>query len=206
MNRSGSVIVSGAVEGLVDEAVFLRLVQYAGAVPGQVYGKNGKPSLRQSLMGYNRAARFSPWLILADLDQDADCAPPFRAAWLPNPATYMCFRVAVREVEAWFFADRVNLARFLGVPISRIPQAPETLPSPKRAMVELARRSRWREIREDMVPRFSSGRSVGPAYTSRLIEFVETAWEPQFAERASDSLRRCCNRLSELVKSFRVKE
>jgi hypothetical protein len=36
-------------------------------------------------------------------------------------------------------------------------------------VVELARYSRRRDIREDMVPRPGSGRSVGAAYTSRLI-------------------------------------
>lgn len=203
MNESDSVTVSGLVEGLVDEAVFRKLVRHAGAMPGQVYGRNGKPSMKQLLGGYNNAARFSPWMVLVDLDQDAECAPPFRMTWLPNPAAYMCFRVAVREVEAWFFADRANLARFLGVPISRMPQAPETLPSPKRAMVELARRSRRQDIREDMVPRPGSGRTVGPAYTSRLIEFVEVVWEPQTAGQVSDSLRRCCKRLLELIGRYR---
>lgn len=206
MNRSGSVIISGAVEGLVDEAVFRKLVRRAGATPGRVYGRNGKPSLKQLLGGYNHAARFSPWMVLVDLDQDADCAPPFRMTWLPSPAAYMCFRIAVREIESWLLSDRANLARFLGVPVSRIPQASESLPSPKRAMVELARMSRRRKIREDIAPRPGSGRSVGPAYTSRLIEFVETAWEPQTAAQGSNSLRRCCLRLSELVSSFSQKK
>lgn len=202
MNRPGSVIISGAVEGLVDEAVFRRLVRDAGATSGQVYGKNGKPYLRQLVGGYNNAARFKPWVILVDLDQDADCAPPFRVAWLPNPAAYMCFRVTVREIESWLLSDRANLARFLSVSTSHVPRTPELLDHPKVAMVELARRSRRRNIREDMAPRPGSGRTVGPAYTSRLIEFVEVVWEPQKAERVSDSLRRCCKRLGELVKVY----
>jgi len=60
-----------------------------------VYGKNGKAHLRQRLNGYNQAAHFNPWLVLVDLDHEADCAPLFRAAWLPKPGPLMCFRVAV---------------------------------------------------------------------------------------------------------------
>ena len=67
-------------------------------------------------------------------------------------------------------------------------------------MVELARRSRRRDIRDDMVPRERSGRSVGPAYPSRLIEYVESPWRPEAAARQADSLRRaiaCLQRLAD---------
>ena len=92
--------MSVAVEGPIDEAVARRVIEAAGAELGPVYGKNGKDQLLQRLNGYNAAARYAPWLVLVDLDQDADCAPPFRDAQLPTPAVSMCFRVAVHEVEA----------------------------------------------------------------------------------------------------------
>ncbi len=206
MTASNPVVISGAVEGLVDEAVLQRLVEHVRATPGFVYGKNGKPLLRQRINGYNQAARLSPWIVLVDLNHDADCAPPLRASWLPNPAPGMCFRVAVREVEAWLFADRERLARFLGVSFSRIPQKPEVVDDPKRTMVEFAKHSRRREIREDMVPRPGSGRPVGPAYTSRLIEFAmdtRLGWRPAVAARHSDSLNRCLRCLRRLVKMSR---
>src|SRR5450756_758709 len=83
--ESGGV-VSAAVEGIVDEAVIRMLVGEAGGSVDAVYNKNGKSSLRKSIAGYNNAARFSPWIVLLDLDQDADCAPPLLADWLPAPA------------------------------------------------------------------------------------------------------------------------
>ena len=191
---SSSVVISGAVEGLVDEAVLRRVVEHAGARVGAVYGKRGKNSLRQSVNGYNQAARFGPWMVLVDLDHEAECAPILRASWLPAPAPGMCFRVAVREIEAWLFADKERLARFLGVPVSQIPSAAERLDHPKQTMVEIARRSRRRDIREDMVPRPGSGRSIGPAYSSRLVEFVQDStggWRPDVAATFSDNLARC---------------
>jgi len=207
MPVSGKVIISGAVEGLLDEAVLKRMISHVGGLPGVVYGKAGKASLLKRLAGYNQAAVHSPWMVLVDLDQDAECAPPFRYALLPHPAVGMCFRVAVREIEAWLLADRERLARFLALPASSIPSDPETVASPKDAMAQLALRSRRRDIREDMAPRRGSGRRVGPAYTSRLIEFVtdqSRGWQPESASNHAPSLARglgCLRRLVALTRT-----
>ncbi len=202
MSQPTPLVIAGAVEGMVDEAVLRRLVWHVRGSVKAVYGKNGKTHLRKQLAGYNQAARFSPWLVLVDLDREADCAPLFRAAWLPKPASLMCFRVAVREIEAWLLADRERIATFLGVAVSRVPPDPEAEPDPKRTVVDLARRARRREIREDMAPRPGSGRTVGPAYTSRLIEFASHAtagWRSEIAAKRADSLRRCLMRLRGLT-------
>src|SRR4029077_6778678 len=122
MPGQDSVFITSAVEGNVDEAVVRRLIEHVGATPGPVYGRNGKTHLRQRVSNYNHAARLSPWIILVDLDHDAECAPPLRSTWLPNPSPFMCFRVAVRQVESWLLADRERLARFLSVNTSRVPQ------------------------------------------------------------------------------------
>jgi hypothetical protein len=111
----------------------------------------------------------------------------------------MRFRVAVREVEAWLLADRASMALFLKVPLALIPRDPDGLDDPKLRLVDLARRSRQRDIRVDLVPREGSGRAVGPAYTSRLVEFAGKMWRPDAAAAHSDSLRRCRQRIAELV-------
>lgn len=191
-------MVSSAVEGPVDESVILRLLAHTRLAPGPVYGKKGKVHLLDKLTGYNNAARFAPWLVLVDLDDD-DCAPEFVATHLPAPSGGMLLRMAVREVEAWLLADRESLAGYLRVPISKIPSHPEGLPDPKQTMVNLARHSIRREIREDMIPDPESGRDVGPAYSSRMIEFALDYWDPGVAVGSSDSLRRCVQRLEELA-------
>jgi hypothetical protein len=193
------VIISAAVEGIIDETVVRRIIVEAGGLPGTIYGKNGKPLLRRQIQGYNNAARYSPWMVLVDLDRDAECAPPLCEKWVPDPAPYLCFRVAVREVEAWLMADAVSISSFLSVARSRIPVDPEQLFDPKTEMVNLARRSRRREIREDMVPRDQSGRSVGPAYVSRLIEYVQTFWRPNVAIERAQSLRRAVACLRQVI-------
>lgn len=196
-------MISAAVEGSVDEVVARRLIHDAGGTVSAVYGKAGKNYLQQKIEAFNNAARSWFWFVLVDLDNDAECVPPFRTQWLPEPAAYMCFRVAVREVEAWLIADRERLAPFLRVPLAQIPPEPEALNYPKRTMVDLAVQSTRRDIREDMAPRAGSGRSVGPAYSSRLIEFVESAWRPEVAETSAASLRRCRERLVELISTAR---
>ena len=196
---SSVVVISAAVEGNLDEAVVNRLIRHAGGHPGTIYGKEGKQRLRARIDGYNHAARIAPWVVLIDLDMEADCAPPVRETWLPHPAPRMCFRVAVRTVEAWLMADAERLAAFIGVARRNVPSAPEDLPQPKQTMVSLARRSRRRPIRQDMVPREGSGRTVGPAYTSRLMEYVTGSWRPGVAAARSESLGRalkCLRRLS----------
>jgi hypothetical protein len=114
----------------------------------------------------------------------------------------MCFRIAVRAVETWLLADRQRFAQFLRIPVSRIPPVLEAVDDPKLLLVNLARHSRKRAMREDMVPRQRSGRKVGPAYASRLMEFVEnttTGWRPDVAAEESDSLKRCLHCLYRLV-------
>jgi hypothetical protein len=194
MPTDSTVYISGAVEGLLDEAVLKRLITHAGAAAGPVYGKKGKAHLLQRLRGYNTAAQQTPWVVLIDLDQDADCAPPFRSEVLPLPAARMCFRIVVREIESWLLADRERLARFLAVRPAIVVCEPERVHSAKDAISQCARHSRRREIREDMSPRPGSGRRIGPAYTSRLMEFVSdesAGWRPEVAAQVSDSLARC---------------
>lgn len=196
------VVISAAVEGPTDEAVARKLIEHVGAHPGAVYGLQGKAHLREKIGGYNQAADHAPWLVVVDLDREADCAPALRQAWLPQPAPGMCFRVAVRAIEAWLLADAEALAEFLGVTEKKVPKDPEALPDPKQTMVNLARRSRRRDVRADMVPCEASRRRVGPAYTSRLTEFASDCWRPAVAAQSAKSLERALRALKNLVQSF----
>jgi len=189
-----------AVEGLLDEAVAERVVRFVGAEPGPVFGKEGKSWLLKKLERYTCAARFAPWFVLVDLDQEAGCAPPFRAQVLPSPAPLMCFRVAVRMVEAWLLADQHNFARFLGIPSSSVPAAPEALADPKQEVVRLTRSSGKRDIRQDLVPRAAPSARVGPAYASWLGEFVVQHREPGSARKRAPSLDRAIQYLENLVR------
>lgn len=196
-----SLVIQSASEGLLDAAIVSRLIDHVGAIPGSSYGGSGKSSLKRQIRGYANASAFEPWFVLVDLDQEAECAPDLVSGWLDAVPTKLCFRVAVREIESWLFADPATLSDFLGVAPARIPVDPESVPNPKETMVNLARRSRKRSIKEDMVPAPGSGRSVGPAYGVRLIEYATQSWRPEVAGQLSASLKaslRCLERLKSL--------
>ena len=188
-------VVTVAAEGPTDFPVLRRLLSEAGHQIAFTYGGSGKQALDRDLGGYNAAARFTPWLVLRDLDHDEPCASALAGRLLPSPAPHMRLRIAVRETESWLMADAEALAEFLSVSPASIPLAPDALNDPKGELVNLARRSRRRDIREDMAPRPGFTAVVGPAYGSRLAEFVRMHWRPSVAAERSPSLRRTLQRL-----------
>lgn len=196
------VVITAAVEGPPDEAALQKMCIAAGATLGDVYGNTGKAFILHRLQGFNYSARFRHWVVLVDLDRDYPCPGAAIADWLPQPAGLMCFRISVRELEAWLLADRERIAEFLRISIDLVPTNPDDSPDPKRELVELARRSRVRAIREDMVPDTAVGQAVGPAYTARLIEFIRDdthGWRPEVAAQNSRSLKKCMAAIQALV-------
>ena len=191
--------VNIVVEGMLDESVAMRLIQYVGGKPGRVLGGEGKQSLLQRLPKYNCAGNYSAWLVLIDLDQDAECAPAFRTKILPRPAPKMCFRIAVPKVEAWLLADREGFAQFLGIRCQDVPANPEAIFDPRQKVIELARKSKRKDIREDIIPRPGTNTRIGPAYASRLGEFVDSLWVPSRTPQRAPSLNRAVLCLERLI-------
>ncbi|MGW1814477.1 hypothetical protein ACWCQM_13075 [Streptomyces sp. NPDC002125] len=192
-----SVVI--AVEGISDEGAVRSILKECGLSVSMVQGKSGKSSLLKKLHSYNQAAKFMPWFVLVDMDAVDDCVVANVQSWLPAPADLMVFRVAVAELESWLLADREAIADFLGVSVSKVPRNPDSLRDPKQEIINLARKSRRRDIREGLVPRLNSGASVGPTYASDIREFGLTLWRPRIAAAESPSLARCLQRVEQLA-------
>ena len=192
--------VSIAVEGPSDVAVARRVVAAAGCSVHLIYGRGGKSQIDARISGYNQAARHAPWLVLRDLDQDADCAPTLTKDLLPNPSRWMRFRIAVREMESWLLADPERLSAYLKVSRALMPTEPEALPDPKFTLVRLASRSRSATMRQDIVPADGTTARIGPGYVSRVSEFAQDHWRPEVARLSSPSLHKCIKRLAELTR------
>lgn len=201
MSNGLSTYVNIVVEGITDKPVIMRLFDHVGLVAGHVHGEKGKGQILKSLPRYNAAAKFENWFILVDLDKDAECASKAIEIWLPKPSHEigMHFRVAVRALEAWLMADSEHLADFLQVSPSKLPLYPDKENYPKQSLVNIARRSKSKQIREDMVPRQNASSIVGLGYAARLNEFTQKHWRPNEARQRSESLHRCMKALSELV-------
>ena len=102
----------------------------------------------------------------------------------------MLFRVAINEVESWLLADRVGFAEYLGISINLIPTSVDSLPDPKQSLINLARRSRKKNLRLGIVPGRNSTATQGPNYNECLIPFVKNSWNLEDACVNSESLLR----------------
>ena len=144
---------------------------------------------------YNEAGRHQLVVGLADLEQ-ADCAPALLKRLKPPRVAGFKLRLAVRMLESWLLADREAAAAFLGVRVSAIPREPDLEAHPKRTLVDIARTSRRRSIREALVPD-GSGALVGPEYTPVIGSFIDGRWNAARARLNSPSLERACLRWME---------
>ena len=100
------------------------------------------------------------------------------------------------EVESWIMADRSALARFLSIPVRRIPSNTDDIDNPKEFLVSLARRSNRRRLRDQLVPAPGATTArVGPEYNSRFSEFVQTHWDLERAAVVSPSLKKTLDRI-----------
>lgn len=183
--------ITAAVEGYPDEAVVRRLCDVTGLVVGGIHIKRGKGNLDKNLSGYNNAARFSPWLVLRDLDHDAECAPKLCEKLLPSPASQMYFRIVVKEVEAWIMGDIVNCAQYFRIHKSKFPSNPESLEDPKTELISIVSRFGSQEMKDEMAPFPGGTAKEGPAYASRIADFAQSLWSPLAASKVCDSLQRC---------------
>ena len=171
------------VEDELSEAVISRIISYIESSEGKDFGyrytfnKRGCGNIKREMRKYNDIAGTYPVIVLVDLDT-TDCAPLLIDEFVDfSPNRKLVFRVAVREVEAWLLADRRNLADFLGVGINKIPARSEEVADPKDKLISIARRSRKREIKEDIPPETASMAEIGKNYNGRLKEFVIREWD-----------------------------
>ena len=160
-------------------------------------------SIKGRIPGFNQRARhFGPVLALADLDRPMRC-PIDLVRELSNGLIVepdLLIRIAVLEIESWILADRENMAQWLGVSVGNIPRNPESLEDPKRTLVQLANRSRFRRLREGIAPiRVLGTHRTGPNYNAIMGEFVSGHWNPETGRRNAPSLDRTIVRIAELA-------
>lgn len=188
----------------MEEAVAERLLSFCGHRLGTVYGKQGCKFVRDN------AAKFRHWatetsglLVLTDF-RDAgetcviDALQQYIWHKLPKPPRSFLCRFAVNELESWLLADYEGMAKFLGIATAKMPRHPEKEAQPKKILVNLARSSRKRGIREGIAPPVGHQAAVGPDYMFLMREFIAEFWNIEAAMCCAPSLERCVRRLREL--------
>lgn len=184
-------VITIAGEGRLDLEVAEKLVSHYGGEVGNRYDRGGKSGIQSKIDGYNNDAAHTnmPWLVLIDLNSD-ECPPSLRNKLLDEAAPSMCFRIAVREVESWLMGDTESFASYFGVNRTLIPSEPEKLNDPKNELIQLARKSNKREIREGIARKGSTQLETGPRYTALMRKYAQNHWRPEVAAKRADSLRR----------------
>jgi hypothetical protein len=193
-----SVKIAG--EGLLDLAVLSRLAFDAGLSVATQYDLRGKTNLDARLSAFNNAAKFEPWLVARDLDDDSNCPGELVGRLVPRPAPWLCSRIPVRSVESWLMADDCGFAANHKVSPGHVSTRPDALPNAKQAMLELLFVSKSKVIRESMCIKKENGLlRIGPEYNQRLIEFVQFDWDVLRACKNSASLERSVHRIKEFT-------
>lgn len=196
--------VAVAVEGDSDVAAVEKLLASRSIEVDarRTFRTRGKGKLDKKIAGYNQAAAHSPWFLLRDADHDADdCPADLRDSRLSasQQSPGLCFRLAVRSLEAWLLADAEAFAVAFSVRAAAVPGDVEQLPDAKRSLVDLCRRSRKSGIRKAMVPPVGSSGRVGPEYVTYISEFARTGWRPDVAAANAPSLARALREIDRLV-------
>lgn len=193
--------ISLVVEDPVSDAALRRILQTTAPQVhiAATHGLQGNGYIRRKISDFNRSSRGHPFLVLTDLDNGI-CAPQLVQEWLPVPKEpNLLFRVAVREVETWLMADRKGMAEFLVVPLSHLPEEVESIMMPKEFLMNAAKRSGNRNIREDIPPRSGSTAKTGADYNGTLIRFVTERWNVTHAAKRSPSLQRTVAAIKQLT-------
>lgn len=161
---------------------------------GVSYNGHGFGYIKSKINGFNQACITTPFLVLTDLD-NAECPVTLINEWFNTPMhNNMIFRIAVRQVESWLLADIEGYSKFLRISTSHFPRNPEMLSNPKQTLINLARISRKKDLREDIVP-INNNAKIGPNYNGRLMEFVFKDWDLNRAMSRSESLNRAYKKL-----------
>lgn len=162
--------------------------------------QGGFGAIRARLKNYLEISLRHPVLLITDLD-NAACAPSLRRDWLVSariskqPPKKFVFRIAVREIESWIFADSYNISEYVGItPGAAIKIAHAA--DPKTALLAEVRRGGNRTAKLELLP---SGKSrVGIGYNNYLSYFVENLWSYQEAAEKNESLQRTISRMEEV--------
>lgn len=197
-------VINSLVEGDMDEAAAIRIIEAAGHTHGTCFGKRGCSYIAKKIKNFNLTAQDIHYLTLVDfmdaqqMDAQLGCPPELISTWLPYRLPKMLFRIVVRELESWLLADRNNLAKFLKINIALLPFAPEGINDPKRSLVNLARKSKSVRVRDALVPNAGSTAQVGKLYVSEMKIFISEYWDIESARENAQSLDKAMRSLESL--------
>lgn len=192
-----TIPVTIVFEDELSEYVLTRMLSFFGNKysVSQSYTDNGFGYIKANIKGFNQASKFSPFIILTDLD-NLPCPVNLIEDWLPKKIheKYLIFRIAVKEVESWLLADIEGFSSYSGVSEANFPKLPELENDPKATLIGIIKKSSKRKIKDDILP-INSNAKIGPNYNNRLGDFVFYHWNINTAQNRSSSLKKAMDSL-----------
>jgi hypothetical protein len=191
-------IILFSEDALIEQAAQkIIAIQNPNLIVSNLMGRRGFSYFQNRVDQIRRSATSLKFLVF--LDGDELGASDAINKWFQTPQPdNIHVRFAFHEVESWLLADRHNIAEFLNVPASAVPVVRDNDRNTKELLIQLARRSRSREIVQDLVPLPGFTSSVGPAYNSRISSFIQTRWDVRAAAESNSSLARACRRVADI--------
>jgi len=183
-------------EDIIHSSILDRIFNYQNGMHSiyRRFSRGGNAYIRKNFNSFNTASNYGSYMILTDLD-NYECPLALIANWNCDAInSQLIFCIAIKEAEAWLLADRYNFAKYFSISIKKLPIAPELIPDPKLKIIELARMSRKRVIKQGIVPRDTA--KVGKDYNNILNDYIYNYWNIDNALNNSDSLRRVIRKLN----------
>ena len=192
-------VVSALAEGPMDGAALRKVASTCGieipATKLKIAGSNQR--FWKSAKKYNHAASQignsnSIFLGLGDQENPNNCSPGQLSEQLGIRSDFFIIRLSERMLENWLLSDISSLAKFLKIKEDLVRKEiyKQTNVHPKDIVVSLARRSKVREIKADVVPKQGSKGRVGKGYTAVMTRFIEDFWNPDAASVENRSLEK----------------
>ena len=191
--KSVPIYINIVYEDALSSAVIERLLAFSKnpIIIQRRLGGRGCGYIRSRIETFQKAARHQPFFVLLDSDKEGCALRLLNSLAPPQIRNPNClFRIAVREVEAWLLSDAKGTSRFLGVNEQGVHKSPESLDDAKGHLIDLARKSKIRKLKEGLVPDSRTSAVVGPEYNQILSSFVKENWNVRAAANRSESLRR----------------
>lgn len=189
-------------EGLLDASAAEKIIRFCGHSCGTPYVLRGSGNIKKTATTYAElVSDTTAVLVLTDLmDSGSPCPKEAKKLYLEGLSTsypqHFLLRFSVKELESWLLADYKNFSQMLSIKENKISSHPDLLEDPKKHIASLARCSRKKVVREDLVS--SKGRQ-GREYIPIMTDFVVNHWNISLAMLRSPSLARCIKRLRELT-------
>lgn len=150
-----------------------------------------------------QARHVQPVVCIADTD--GRCPVDLLKQWhRRHTDARFIFRLAVAEAESWLLADYETLAEFFAVPIGKVPDRPDEIRDPKRTILGLARKSKHRQIRAEVVSP-TDPEKQGSGYNLHLSTYVRKHWRATQAAMRSPSVARAISSIGMLGKPINSK-